>query len=130
MIFLDTNVIIYAVGRLHPLRERSWQFFREIRRNPAPLVTSAEVLQELLHVYASTRRMHRWDRALSLLTVFDVEILPLAPEDVIAARRLYDRFTHLRARDLCHLAFCQRVGATSLETFDRELARAAAEILA
>ena len=130
MIFLDTNVIVYAVGAEHPLRARSWEFFREIRRVPTPLIISAEVLQELLHVYQKANRIPRWDRALSLLNSFNVEIEPLAPEDVVNARLLHDRFPDLEARDLCHLAVAQRVGAPDLKTFDRRLEQAAAAVLA
>ena len=130
MIFLDTNVIVYAVGAEHPLRVHSWEFFHQIRRNPIPLVISVEVLQELLHVYQRAGRVSRWDRTRTLLDSFNVEIEPLAPEDVMNARRLHDRFPHLQARDLCYLAVSQRVGATALKTFDRDLARAADTLLA
>ena len=129
MIFLDSNVIIYAVGGEHPLQASTWEFFREIRRNPIPLIISAEVLQELLHVFAATRRVSQWDDALALLDAFAVEIHQLMPEDVISARRLYDRFPQLQARDLCHLAVCQRVGASSIKTFDNNLEQAATSLL-
>ena len=125
MIFLDTNVLIYAVGDPHPLQAVARQFFREIRAVPQPLIINAEVLQELLHVFRAKDRVYRWEAVLELLDFLSVEVLPLAPEDVLNARRLYDRFPHLEARDLCHLAFCQRVGASSLKTFDNNLDEAA-----
>ena len=51
MIFVDSNVFIYAVGRSHPLRREAQEFFLESRKKGKKLITSAEVLQELLHVY-------------------------------------------------------------------------------
>ena len=51
MIFVDSNVFIYAVGRAHPLKKEAQGFFLEAKREETRLVTSAEVLQELLHVY-------------------------------------------------------------------------------
>ena len=130
MIFVDTNVIVYAVGSEHPLLAPSVQFFREIRRNATPLVISSEVLQELLHVYQRVGRVSQWDDALALLYFFSVDIQTLTAEDVMNARLLHDRFPDLQARDLCYLAVSQRVGASSLKTFDRRLGLAAASLLA
>ena len=57
MIFVDTNVFMYAVGRPHPLQSAAQDFFAESADNHLRLFTSAEVLQELFHVYEATGRM-------------------------------------------------------------------------
>jgi len=49
VIFVDTNVLMYAVGGPHPLRTEARAFFEDALESGLPLVTSAEVLQELLH---------------------------------------------------------------------------------
>ena len=51
MIFVDTNVFMYAVGRPHALQTSAQRFFVEANRSGAPLCTSAEVMQELAHAY-------------------------------------------------------------------------------
>ena len=56
MIFVDIYVFIYAVGRSHPAREDAQGFFLESSERGKRLVTSAEVLQELLHVYLPVGR--------------------------------------------------------------------------
>lgn len=66
MIFVDSNVFIYAVGRAHPLRDEAQNFFLESSRKGKRLVTSAEVLQELLHVYLPVGRIETLDKALKL----------------------------------------------------------------
>ena len=53
---------------------------------------------------------------------------PLERDDVILGIELAGRHPALGARDLCHLASCQRRGVTRIQTFDRAL-RAAAESL-
>ena len=50
MIFVDSNVFMYAVGRPHPLQTPAQRFFVESNRSGIPLCTSAEVMQELAHV--------------------------------------------------------------------------------
>ena len=121
MIFVDTNVFIYAVGKPHPLRTEAQNFFIASARSGKRLLTSAEVLQELLHVYLPVGRMNTLDAALKLATNGVHEILPITFEDVVFARTLADRHRQLTARDLLHLAVCQRNGIKQIKTFDRAL---------
>lgn len=121
MIFVDTNVFMYAVGRPHPLRSAAREFFFECQRNHTPLCTSAEVLQELLHAYVPVSRLPILDVALSLIARCRVEVWPLESEDVALARQLIDQFPTLGARDLCHLASCRRRGVRGIKTFDQAL---------
>ena len=66
MTFVDTNVIMYAVGRSHPLRQEARVFFEESVSRGRALVTSAEVLQELLHAYIPVGRIQTLQAALDL----------------------------------------------------------------
>ncbi len=124
MTFVDTNVFVYAVGNPHPLQEAAWRFFAESTEQGALLCTSAEVLQELAHVYLRVGRRGSFDAAMALLTRFSVAVWPLEREDVALARQLHEQHPHLSARDLCHLASCQRRGAGAVMTFDQALAAA------
>jgi len=101
MIFVDTNVFMYAVGKEHPLREEARRFFISALESGEVLVSSAEVLQELLHAY-----------------------LPAEVDDVRLARTLVGRHPGLGARDLLHLSSCQRRQVRRIKTFDRALAEA------
>lgn len=124
MIFVDTNVVMYAVGRQHPLRDRARVFFERSLEQRLQLVTSAEVLQELLHAYLPVARTETLDAALTLVDSVVGSIWPVEAEDVRLARLLADRHRGLGARDLLHLASCKRRGAERVETFDRALAAA------
>lgn len=124
MIFVDTNVFMYAVGRSHPLQPKARAFFEEALETSEPLATSAEVLQELLHAYVPVGRFETLDGALSLAESRISTIWPLEPEDVLLARLLLDRHAALGARDLLHLACCKRRGVNRIKTFDRKLAAA------
>lgn len=122
MIFVDTSVLVYAVGAAHPHRAEAREFFRHSVREDLALVTSSKVLQELLHAYVAAGRTETLDAALTLAegrigTVWSVE-----KEDVRLARTLADRFPALDGRDLLHLATCRRRDVTRMKTFDRALA--------
>ncbi|MXZ62696.1 MAG: type II toxin-antitoxin system VapC family toxin [Chloroflexi bacterium] len=126
MTFVDTSVFVYAVGRDHPRREPAQAFFVEARRDQVPLYTSAEVLQELLHVYLRPKRYRELDEAMTLVSRAMKEVWALEPADVELARQLERLHPTLAARDLCHLASCRRRGVHEIETFDEALATAAA----
>ena len=124
MIFVDANVIMYAVGREHPLRAEARVFFEQALASGEALVTSAEVLQELLHAYLGAGRLETLDSALALARARIPTVWPVESEDVELARLLVDRHPGLGARDLLHVACCSRRNVTRIRTFDRGLAAA------
>jgi predicted nucleic acid-binding protein len=122
--FVDTNVVLYAVGRAHPLKGEARQFFEEALRDRTPLATSAEVLQELLHTYLPVARLETLDAALELVESRVETVWPVEAEDVRLARSLAGAHGALGARDLLHLACCRRRRVDQMKTFDRPLATA------
>jgi predicted nucleic acid-binding protein len=121
MIFVDSNVFVYAVGRSHPLRDEAQTFFLESKKRGVPLVTSAEVLQELLHVYLPVGRLETLDAALELAIGCVDHIFPIDADTVTRARTLADLHPGLTARDLLHLSVCQGNNIKGIKTFDRNL---------
>jgi len=125
VIFVDTNVFMYAVGRAHPIKKTAREFFAACNRQREPLCTSAEVLQELVYCYLSTNRRHTLEAVMSFIIKAKVEVWPLENADVYLACQLHEQYPALSARDLCHLASCQRRGVNRIKTFDQGLAAAA-----
>jgi predicted nucleic acid-binding protein len=125
MIFVDTNVIMYAVGREHPLRAEARAFFEAaFSKDRNDLCTSADVLQELLHAYIPVSRWETLDAASTLAASVIPSVFPVEAQDVRAARVLAAGFPELGARDLIHLAICRRHSVKVIKTFDRGLAAA------
>ena len=122
MIFVDTNVFMYAVGRPHALQAPAQRFFVEANRSGTPLCTSAEVMQELAYVYLPTGRLQTFDATLELMASAAVEVWPLEEADLALARQLHEQYPRLQARGLCHLASCRRRGVREIKTFDQALA--------
>ena len=121
MIFVDSNVFIYAVGRSHPLKAEAQNFFLGSSKEGKRLVTSAEVLQELLHVYLPVDRMETLDAAMELATQGVDQVISIDSAAVLHARNLANNFPGLTARDLLHLSTCQLNKIKELKTFDRNL---------
>ena len=79
-------------------------------------------MQELVHAYLPTGRLQTFDATLGLMASAGVEVWPLEEADVALARQLHKQYPALRARDLCHLASCRRLGVREIKTFDRTFA--------
>ena len=124
MTFIETNVFLFAVGRPHPLREEALRVLDRGMRSSTEFVTSAEVLQEILHVFLRRGVVERYDDAFGLVERLVTDVWSIEPEDVALARALADLHPELESRDLVHLACCLRRRATDLVTFDRGLAAA------
>ena len=85
-------------------------------RDRESLCTSAEVLQELAHIYLPVGRLQTLDAAMLLAARAGVEVWPLEEADVTLARQLHDQNPGLGARDLCHFASCRRRGVSEIIT--------------
>ena len=129
MIFVDTNVFMYAIGRSHRLQAAAQNFFAQAADSHLRLFTLAEVLQELMHVYEATGRMNTFATAMELVDRSVAEVWPLEREDVELARQIHDQYPVLGARDLCHLASCRRRGITRIKTFDQSFLSVAGDPL-
>jgi hypothetical protein len=112
---------MYAVGRKHPLRNEARLFFEENLERKSRLVTSSEVLQELMHAYIPVKRIATLDAALTLAASSVGAVWPVEREDIAFARVLLDRHPELGARDLLHLACCKRREIPGIKTYDRTL---------
>lgn len=124
MIFVDANVFMYFVGRDHPRQDEARVFFQRSRAHDAALVTSAEVLQEILHRYLRQGRLRVAGAAFELVQATVSDVWPVERADIERAHSLAHRYPGLEARDLVHLACCIRRKPSDLVTFDRGLAAA------
>lgn len=122
MIFVDSNVPIYAAGEPDRLQPPCLQIMRAVAATSGTFVTNAEVLQEVLHV---SRRGGRSSRG---RTVFDVfaeamgrEVLPIDRADVVQAAQLAEAAkTRISTRDFVHLATMRRHGIERIVSADRD----------
>ena len=124
-IFIDSNVPMYAGGRLHPLKPPSLRVMELAGTHSEMFVTNAEVLQEILHRYLA---QDLWARGSTVFAGFASlmrgRVEPVYAEDVEGAARLASEYPGLQARDLLHLAVMGRIGATRIVSADVGFSRA------
>ncbi|MGH3443048.1 MAG: type II toxin-antitoxin system VapC family toxin [Nitriliruptorales bacterium] len=120
-VFIDTAVIMYAAGRDHPLRDPSREILRAVVADELDGVTSAEVIQEILHRFTARSEPDVGaNLARHALDVF----APVLPVTDAVMRRMPDLIgAHpgLSARDLVHVATCLEEGIDTIVSPDRGL---------
>jgi predicted nucleic acid-binding protein len=119
VIFIDSNIPMYLVGAPHPHKADARRWLEELVSNQERLVTDAEVMQEILHRYASIERPDAIQPAFdALLGVVD-EVFPVDRVAVERAREIVLGRKGLSARDAIHLAVMQIHGIKRILSFDR-----------
>ncbi len=119
MIFVDSNVPMYLVGTPHPNKERTIQLLAELSQQGEQFITDVEVYQEVLHRYASIRRLNDVDEAFQALDRLVDEVLPFGTDEIRTARTLVGAIRALSARDALHIAVMQTAGVERIMSFDR-----------
>lgn len=118
MIFVDSNIPMYLVGAPHPNKDAARAALERIINRGEKMVTSAEVMQEILHRYGALKRPDAIQPAFdALLGVVD-EVFPIEAEDVQRARDVMMGMGKLSARDALHVAVMKRRGVARVLSFD------------
>ena len=123
-VFIDTNIPIYASGREHLYKEPCARVLTIVAVSPLMFVTSAWVLQELVHHYLALRRWELGRQVLRSFTeVMQDRIEPIYEEDVHVAASLADAHPHVSTRDLVHAAVMRRLSADRVISADTDFDR-------
>lgn len=118
MIFVDSNIPMYAIGAEHPNKIAAEQAVDRALADGETLVTDAEAFQEILHRYRAIRRPEAIAPAMTLLKRLTQRVFPIELEDVVRAASLTNSHSWLSARDALHLAILRRYGIARILTFD------------
>jgi len=119
MIFVDSNVPMYLVGAPHPHKADARRLLETALSAGERLVTSAEVLREILHRYVAIERRDAIQPAFdALLGVVD-EVLTVTADDVQRAKTIVLGQVGLSARDALHAAVMERAEVTRIMSFAR-----------
>lgn len=119
MRLIDANVVIYAAGKAHPLQDEARRVLDRVAEGALHANVDAEVLQEILHVYDGRKeRAKGFDTIDDLLVLFPNPI-PIAREEIEAARDLMRANSFLGARDAIHAAVVQTHDLEGIVTADK-----------
>jgi predicted nucleic acid-binding protein len=118
LILIDSNIPMYMVGGPHPHKTRTWSLLEGLVNERQRLVTNAEVLQELIHRYASINRRNEIQSAFDALLRIVDEVFAVERATVERAKEIVLGHKGLSARDAVHLAVMEQHGIDRILSFD------------
>jgi predicted nucleic acid-binding protein len=118
LIFIDSNIPMYLVGAAHPHKADAKHRVETAIAAAERLVTSAEVLQEILHRYVAIGRQDAIQPAFDVLLGVVDEVISIGLADVQRAREFVLGVSGLSARDALHAAVMARNSIELIMTFD------------
>ena len=116
--FLDTNIVMYAIGKEHPYKTPCRAVLERVGRDEIDVVSNTEVLQEILHRYVSMRRPDLAELAYRSLEKACDQIFPVTKADLDQAFTLLKAHPDIRSRDAVHAAVMLNNGITSILSTD------------
>jgi predicted nucleic acid-binding protein len=118
VILVDSNIPMYLVGAPHPHKADAQRLLEKLITERQPLVTDAEVLQEILHRYVAIDRRDAIQPAFdALLGVVD-QVLVVDGTVVQRAKEIVLGYRQLSARDAVHLSVMEQNGIERILSFD------------
>jgi predicted nucleic acid-binding protein len=118
-LFVDANIIMYAVGAEHAYRLPCLKALDRIVQEKLPVAVSSEIHQEILHRYLSIGLPQKAQQVSIKLETIIPATLPVTITDIRRARQLAERHPTLNARDLIHVAVMLENGITCILSTDR-----------
>ena len=117
--FVDSNVIMYAVGAEHAYRSPCLDALDRIVHERLGAMVSAEVHQEILHRYMAIGLPDKAREVSIRLETIIPATLPVTLADIGRVRQLAKHYPGLKARDLVHAAVMLENGLTHILSTDR-----------
>lgn len=118
--FVDTNILMYAVGTDHPLKKPCLEILEKISHDEIAAVTDTEVFQEIAYRYWSQKK---WAVAVEVLKDYQSifrEIYPIEKRQLDDYYSLLTDYEFLSPRDAIHVAVMRSHQLTRILTTDRD----------
>ncbi len=120
MILLDTNILMYAGGGLHPCKAPSLRLLRRVAAGEVAAAINAEVLQEIVHRFHGTPRWADGVRMYELARQVLPLVVPVTEAVLGRVVRLMQRHPSLTARDAVHAATALAEGVRGICSYDTD----------
>ena len=117
--FLDTNVLMYAVGTEHPLKKPSLEILRKVKDGEITAVTDTEVFQEIAYRYWAQKK---WSLATEVLKKYQYlfsEIFSVERQHLEIYYELLSEYPVLSPRDAIHIAVMKSHHLKNICTMDK-----------
>jgi len=120
--FIDTNILMYAAGAEHHLKEPCVRILQDIAHYNIPAYSNVEMLQEILHIYKSRKRAADGIKIVNDFTTIVDNIMSVHQKDIDRAMLLMEQLTNAAVRDTVHIATMLHCGITNIVSADKHFA--------
>lgn len=118
MIFIDANIVMYAVGRPHKYKEACARIIVSISEGKIPAVTDSEILQEILYRYWYIRELEKGLQVFEDFQNLVPKIFPIGREDLVESAEILRKNIPISPRDALHAAVMRKNGVNSILSSD------------
>jgi hypothetical protein len=118
VIFLDANIIMYAIGKEHPLRNPCRKILEQIKNGTIEVVSCTEVIQEILYRYFSLKMPEIAKEASLAVKTICSQIYPVTIEETGLALELLLNNPSIGTRDAIHAATMMNHGINRILSTD------------
>ena len=119
-VFVDTNIFIHAAGAEHPLKAPCAELLRRAATGELDATTSAEVVQELHHVYRRRGLIRDGVQLARQVANLFPDLLPITRADVLRSGELLSAHPQLSPRDALHVATALNNQITTILSVDAD----------
>ena len=118
-VFIDANIPMYAAGSEHPNKEPAKKILEKISIKQVFGVTSAEVLQEILHRYQSINMLSSGIAIFEEFSNIVDEVLQINFKILEGAKNILSNNPGILTRAAIHVATMEYHNIDYIATFDR-----------
>mgnify|MGYP001587884323 CR=1 FL=1 len=123
MLYLDTNVFLYASYRENRFYEDATSLLKRFSTREVPITTSSETLQEIIHYAKNLKRLKLGLKVCRKLLEIVSEPLPVNTIIIEGFLKIVEKYPRLESRDCLHLAVCLENNVDALVTEDKHLGK-------
>ena len=122
-LYLDTNFFIYLSDKISPFYKTVTKFLKNCKANNTSVVTSAETIQEIIHLAKNTKQLDKGLKmAKNCLKVADT-MLPVNKDVIRTYLKYASVYKNSGSRDIIQLAVYIENKIDKIVTFDRDFAK-------
>ena len=121
MLYLDTNIFIYAADKTQPQHKLALQLLHQAASQKLPLITSVETIQEIVHTFKKAHKLKFGLQVCRLVLKLVPHIVPIDRAIITEFLKLAAKYPKPESRDCLHLATCLVHKLPTLVTEDKTL---------
>ena len=120
MLFVDTNIFMYATGGDHPHKIPSVRFFESVAAGKEKIAIDAEVLQEILYRFWFIKKIDRGFELFEYAQALCDWVFPISQGTIKRAKELMTQMRSLGPRDALHVASMQENRISTIVSYDHD----------